>query len=85
MANDAKCHELGWICVPSVTDSYGAWGSEAVEALASRLTTLSCRPKSSVLNDIYSSLNLHLVESQCHSHPHQMHSVLTFCVCYVLL
>ena len=29
VANDAKCHELGWICVPLVTESYGAWGSEA--------------------------------------------------------
>ena len=53
VANDTKWHELGWICVPLVTESYGVWGSKAVEAfshLASRLATLSCRPKSSVLN-----------------------------------
>ena len=32
-ANGAKCHEPSWICVPLVTESYGAWGwgSEAVE------------------------------------------------------
>ena len=31
-ANDAKCKELGWLCVPLVAEAYGAWGSEAVEA-----------------------------------------------------
>ena len=81
VANDTKCHELR----PLVTESYGAWGStEAVEAfsqLASRLVTLSCRPKSSVFNDIYCRLNVSTPgESQCHSHPHQMHPVLMFCV-----
>ena len=35
VANDVKCHELGWICVPLVTESYGAWGSsEVVEAFS---------------------------------------------------
>ena len=24
--NDAKCTELGWICVPLAVESYGAWG-----------------------------------------------------------
>ena len=39
-ANDAKCKELSWLCVPLVAETYGAWGNEAVEAftqLASRL------------------------------------------------
>ena len=31
-ANDAKCKELGWLCVPLVAETYGAWGSEAVDA-----------------------------------------------------
>ena len=52
-ANDAKCKELGWLCVPLVAETYGAWGNEAVEA--SRLVTLTCRPKSAV--------NLHLVRA----------------------
>ena len=30
VANDAKRHEPSWICVPLVTESYDAWGSEAV-------------------------------------------------------
>ena len=65
-ANDAKCKELGWLCVPLVAETYGAWGNEAVEAfsqLASRLATLTCRPKSTVLRDIYGRLNLHLVRA----------------------
>ena len=35
VANDAICCELGWICVPLVTESYStAWDSEAVEAFS---------------------------------------------------
>ena len=48
-ANDAKCSDLGWVCIPLVVESYGAWGKEALEAfsmLASRLATSSSRPKS---------------------------------------
>ena len=38
--NDAKCKELGCVCVPMVVEAYGAWGTEAMESfslLASRL------------------------------------------------
>eukprot|EP00731_Ephydatia_muelleri_P010606 Em0005g1192a len=48
-ANDAKCSELGWTCIPLVAESYGAWGSEAVQAfsrLASYLATRTNSPKS---------------------------------------
>eukprot|EP00731_Ephydatia_muelleri_P004720 Em0002g896a len=48
-ANDAKCSELGWTCIPLVAESYGAWGSEAVLAfsrLASYLATRTNSPKS---------------------------------------
>ncbi|KAL5499501.1 hypothetical protein EMCRGX_G010935 [Ephydatia muelleri] len=64
MANDAKCNELGWLCVPLVAETYGAWGKEAMEAfsqLASRLATHTCRLKSAVTFELYSRLNLHLV------------------------
>ena len=33
-ANDAKCKELGWLCVPMVAESYGAQRNEAVEAFS---------------------------------------------------
>ena len=54
-ANDPKCSDLGWVCVPMVVETYGAWGKEATAKLA----TSMCRPKSIVLNEIYGQLNLH--------------------------
>ena len=63
-ANDPKCSDLGWVCVPMVVETYGTWGKEAtaiISSLAPRLTTSMCRPKSIELNEIYGRLNLHLV------------------------
>eukprot|EP00731_Ephydatia_muelleri_P021549 Em0014g140a len=65
-ANDVKCSELGWLCIPLVVESYGAWGKEAMESfssLASRLAITSSRPKSAVLSELYGRLNLNLVLS----------------------
>ena len=64
--NDPKCNALGWCCVPLVTESYGAWGKEAMDSfkmLASRLAIISGKPKSVVLFELYSRLNLHLVRA----------------------
>ncbi|KAL5486899.1 hypothetical protein EMCRGX_G019438 [Ephydatia muelleri] len=55
-ANDPKCSELGWVCVPMVVETYGAWGKEAkaiISSVASRLATSTCRPKSTILHEIY--------------------------------
>ena len=40
-ANDVKCSELGWKCVPLAVESYGCWGTEAqhLTRLASCLAT----------------------------------------------
>eukprot|EP00731_Ephydatia_muelleri_P023174 Em0015g757a len=65
-ANDVKCSELGWLCIPLVVESYGAWGKEAMESfssLASRLAITSSRPKSAVLSELYGWLNLNLVRA----------------------
>eukprot|EP00731_Ephydatia_muelleri_P011027 Em0005g1613a len=65
-ANDVKCSELGWLCIPLVVESYGAWGKEAMESfssLASRLAITSSRPKSAVLSELYGRLNLNLTLS----------------------
>ena len=64
--NDAKCKELGWICIPMVVEAYGAWGTEAMESfslLASRLATTcsSNRAKAEVQAALYGRLNLNLV------------------------
>ena len=64
--NDAKCKELGWVCVPMVVEAYGAWGTEAMESfslLASRLATSSNRAKAEVLAALYGRLNLMLVRA----------------------
>ena len=64
--NDAKCKELGWVCVPMVVEAYGAWGTEAMESfslLASRLATSSNRAKAEVLAALYGRLNLNLVRA----------------------
>eukprot|EP00731_Ephydatia_muelleri_P001670 Em0001g1670a len=65
-ANDVKCSELGWLCIPLVVESYGAWGKEVMESfssLASRLAITSSRPKSAVLSELYGRLNLNLVRA----------------------
>eukprot|EP00731_Ephydatia_muelleri_P011911 Em0006g805a len=65
-ANDAKCSELGWTCIPLVAESYGAWGSEAVQAfsrLASYLATRTNSPKSKVVCSLHGRLNLTLVRA----------------------
>ena len=65
-ANDGKCRELGWVCVPMVVEAYGAWGAEAIESLlrlASRLATSSNKANAAVLNSLYGRLNLNLVKA----------------------
>ena len=65
-ANDGKCRELWWVCVPMVVEAYGAWGAEAMESLsclASRLATSSNKAKAAVLNSLYGRLNLNLVKA----------------------
>eukprot|EP00731_Ephydatia_muelleri_P009104 Em0004g1442a len=54
-ANDPKCSELGWVCIPMVVETYGAWGKEAtaiISSVASSLATSTCRPKSTILHEI---------------------------------
>ena len=34
-ANDPKCSDLGWVCVPMVVETYGAWGKEATAIISS--------------------------------------------------
>ena len=48
-SNDGKCEDLGWVCIPLVVETYGAWGQEAVKSfaqLASRLAITCSKPKS---------------------------------------
>ena len=63
-ADDAKCSELGWKCVPLAVESYGCWGLEArqhLARLASRLATRYNQTKSQATSSLYGRLNLALV------------------------
>ena len=62
-ANDAKCAELGWVSIPLVVESYGAWGKEAHQSfskIASRLAIHGCVPKSMATFELYARLNISL-------------------------
>ena len=66
VANDTRCQELGWTCIPLAVETYGNWGMEA-QSVFSRLTSLLAigqailKPK--MLGDIYGHLNMSLVRS----------------------
>ena len=34
-SNDAKCVELGWVCIPLVVETYGAWVKRQLKLLRS--------------------------------------------------
>ena len=71
-ANDAKCSELKWTCIPLVVKSNGAWGKEAVQAfsrLASHLATRTNTPKSKVVYNLYGLPEHNSCASQCPGTP----------------
>eukprot|EP00731_Ephydatia_muelleri_P010334 Em0005g920a len=59
-ANDSKCAELGWVCIPLAVESYGCWGTEAQQSfsrLAARLAIqMGCR-KSQATTIVYQRLS----------------------------
>ena len=64
--NDAKCQDLGWLCIPLAVETYGNWGKEAREVfnrLASLLAFGQTSHKSGLLLEIYSHVNMSLVRS----------------------
>ena len=66
IANDKKCQELGWACVPIAVETYSNWGQETKQTLsqlASRLATDSSQPKSKVIADLNGRLNLTLMRA----------------------
>ena len=69
-ANDAKCQELGWVCIPLAVETFGNWGMEAqgvFSRLASALGMHQGTSKSWALHTIYSRLNMSLVRSVARS------------------
>ena len=65
-ANDPKCRELGWICIPMAVETYSNWGKEAQHMFSRLATYLAIHlswPMSRVLADIYGPLNICLVRA----------------------
>ena len=65
-ANDPKCSELGWLCIPLAVETYGNWGREAqttFSRLASHLAITTSSHKGKVLTEMYSRLNFTLVRA----------------------
>ena len=63
-ANDPKCRELGWVCIPLAVETYGCWEVEAqgsLSRLAARLALQLQCSKSKAIRSIYERLNLTLV------------------------
>ena len=64
-ANDTRCQELGWLCIPNIWQ-LGEGGSECFFPARSLLCFPSARPtipKPKMLSEIYSCLNMSLVRS----------------------
>ena len=66
VANDTRCQELGWTCIPLAVETYGNWGMEA-QSVFSRLASLlaidQAISKPKMRGDIYGHLNMSLVRS----------------------
>ena len=65
-ANNPKCSELGWVCVPLAVETYGNLGREAqttFSCLASHLAITTSSHKGKVLTELYSRLNFTLVRA----------------------
>ena len=91
-SNDGKSGDLGWVCIPLVIETYGAWGQEAVKSFAqltSWLTITCSKPKSVIIHDLYGRLNTCLVRSVASAIlsrivPHAMNCSVFF-ACYIIL
>ncbi|KAL5515617.1 hypothetical protein EMCRGX_G000809 [Ephydatia muelleri] len=65
-ANDSKCAELGWVCIPLAVESYGCWGTEAQQSfsrLAARLAIQMGCSKSQATTIVHQRLSLSLVRA----------------------
>ena len=65
LANDAKCSELGWTCIPLVVESWKL--SKLSQDLLHNIATRTNTPKSKVVSNLYSRLNLTLLRANARS------------------
>ena len=65
-ANDPKCVEMGWVCVPLTVETYCHWGEEVRRTfalLARRLAFGSSFHKARVIGEMYGRLTITLVKT----------------------
>ena len=63
-ANDEKCLALGWVSIPLLVDSYGAWGNEASSFLAQIIASFAIHkslPKAQASFEVFSNLSICLI------------------------
>ena len=66
VANDPKCNELGWVCIPLAVELYGCWGSETRQTLSRLGSRLACQlrcSKSQAIIRLYGNLSITLVRA----------------------
>ena len=75
IANDIKCQELDWACVPIAVETYGNWGQDAKQTfsrLAPHLATDSSQPKSKLKLSVASmDTKYNPDEGHCKGHSSQ--------------
>ena len=68
-ANDSKCAEHGWVCIPLAVESYGCWGMEAQQSflrLAARLAIqMGCNKSQAIYHHLVPEAKPFACESQC--------------------
>ena len=60
-ANDPKCSELCWVCIPLKVETYGNWGREDQSTFFHLASHLAIIHKGKVLTELYSRLKFTLV------------------------
>ena len=65
-ANDPKCAELEWVCIPLAVESYGCWGTEAQQSFSRLVARLDIQvgcSKSQAITILYQRLSLSLMRA----------------------
>ena len=70
-ANDPKCAELGWVCVPLAVETYCNWGEEARSILATHLAFGSAFFKARVISIYVWEAKYHPGENHSKGHTGQ--------------
>ena len=74
-ANDPKCTELGWVCIPLAVETYGPWGVEAQGSISRLAAHLALQLHCSKSKAIASITLVHSNARALLSHAVFQHSV----------